>query len=385
MPTYTLPPAIAAKAIALGRLSVDLHFARMLCPIVALIVLLELGVPARLRNFAARITSRCIPQTLLTAAALILALQLLMLPLSAAGHALVFHYGLSVQSWLSWLADLAKSTLLSLVLTTPLFAGAILLQNRAPRRWWLILWSILIPVIVALVVLSPILIDPLFNHFEPLADTSPVVVTQLQTIAARAGVNVPASHIYLMRASSKTTAANAYVTGFGASHRIVVWDTALRSESPDELAFTFGHELGHYVLGHITQGLLFTAALLFVCLWFAARLNGKLIARCGPRWRITGHTDPAAVAILLLIASTLQFATEPVVNIASRHFERAADAYGVRAIRGLVPNPAAAAASSLQHMSEQNLATPERRPFVEFWCYSHPATADRIRDAYTTH
>lgn len=381
MPAYTLPPALAAKAIAFGRLSVDLHFAYMLWSIAALFLLLELGVPARLRDLSARITTRPTRQTFLTAAALLFLLQLLMFPLSAAGHLLLLRFGISIQPWPSWLVDAAKSIALTLILFTPLVAGAILLPRRAPRRWWLILWSILVPVIVLVVVLSPIVIDPLFNRFEPLADTNPALVTQLQTIASRGGVNVPASRIFLMRASAKSTSINAYVTGFGASRRIVVWDTTVRSTPPDELSFVFAHELGHYVLGHIQQGILFAAALLFACLWFTARASRWLIARRGTHWRITGPTDPAAAAVLLLLAATLQFATEPAVNAVSRHFERAADAYGVHAIHGLVPDPAATTARSLQRLGQQNLASPERRPFVELWCYSHPHIADRIRDA----
>ncbi len=186
-----------------------------------------------------------------------------------------------------------------------------------------------------------------------------------------------------MRASAKVTETNAYVTGFGASKRIVVWDTSIKAMPPEEICFIFAHEMGHYVLRHVLQGIVFAAALMFVCFWLGAHAVDRLLARFGPRWRITSLQDPAALAVLLLVLSVLQIAAEPIGNAFSRHIEHAADVYGQEAMHGLVTNPAATAARSFQQLGESNLDTPERRPFVEFWLYDHPSIGDRIAFAAT--
>ena len=136
--------------------------------------------------------------------------------------------------------------------------------------------------------------------------------------------------------------------------------------------------MGHYVLRHVLRGILFAAVLIFVGFWLGAQVVMWMIHRFGPRWRITSLQDPAALAILLLVLAVGQILAEPIANAISRHIEHAADVYGQEAIHGIVPNPAATAAQCLQHLGEQNLVTPERRPFVEFWLYNHPAVADRI-------
>jgi Zn-dependent protease with chaperone function len=381
--TYTLPPALYIKAVALGRLMVDLHFARELWPIAAILLLLLLGFPAHLRDFIAQRTSRTWLQILLFAAAFLLLLKLITLPISIAGQHVLLAYGLSIQRWPSWLADVAKSSAIDIAVSLLLVAILYFFLRRSPHRWWLWLWTITVPLMVAGVLLTPILIDPLFNKFEPLQQTNPALVDQLEHVVQRGGITIPPSRIFLMRASGKVTQTNAYVTGFGASKRVVVWDTTLQHTPPDEISFVFGHEMGHYVLRHVIYGMYFAALLMLLVFRLGSLAAAWLLARFGPRWRIATLHDPAALAILLLVLSSAYFLTEPVVCAFSRHIEHAADVYGQEAIHGLVPDPAATAARSFQRMGEQNLATPERRPFVEFWTYNHPAVANRIHFAAT--
>jgi len=383
--TYTLPPALYAKAVALGRLMVDLHFALELLPIALLILLLYLRVPSWIAGrIGARIRQPWL-QKLVFAAAFILLLQILLLPLSVIGHHIVLRFGLSIQRWPSWFADVAKSETLTVAIGTLLAAIVYSLLRHSPRRWWLWLWIIMVPLMAAAVVLTPLIIDPLFNKFEPLAQTDPALVIQLERVVERSGIAIPPDRIFLMRASAKVTETNAYVTGFGSSKRVVVWDTTLRSTPPDQIDFMFGHELGHYVLHHILYGMLFAAALMLLCFWLGAHVVTWLLGRFGPRWGIASLQDPAILAILLLVFVAAQFLTEPIGNAFSRHIEHAADVYGQEAIHGIVPDPAATAARGLQALGEQNLSTPERRPLVEFWCYSHPAIADRIAFAAAYH
>ena len=377
--TYTLPPALYAKAVALGRLLVDLHFLRELLPIALLLLLLQLRVPARMAACAARITPRRWLQVILFAAPFFLLLSLLELPGGIASHIILVHFGLSIQHWSSWFTDAAKAILIEEVLVSTLFAVILFwCIRRAPQRWWLRCWAIFVLCVVFGVLITPVVIDPLFNKFEPLSQTNPALVTQLEQVVARSGMSIPPERIFLMRASAKTTESNAYVTGFGASKRVVVWDTLIKNSPPNEISFIFAHEMGHYVLRHVLRGIVFTAVVMFVCFWLGARIVAWLILRFGPRWHIASLHDPAALAVLLLILSVMQVATEPIGNAFSRSIEHAADVYGQEAMHGLVPDPRATAAQSFQRLGEANLASPERRPFVEWWTYNHPATADRI-------
>lgn len=381
--TYTLPPALAAKAIALNHHLVDLHFARELWPIALLLLLLELHVPARLAAFSTRRTARWRLQILLFSIPFFLLLAILELPIGIAAHHVLLRFGLSIQRWPSWFADVGKSTTVSVVVSTFLALLLFWRIRRSPRRWWFQGWIIAVLCTIFGVLVTPILIDPLFNKFEPLSQTNPALVAQLEQVVARSGMSIPPDRIFLMRASAKTNESNAYVTGFGASKRVVVWDTLIKTSSPDEISFLFGHEMGHYVLRHILQGLAFGAAMTFFGFWLGARAVGWLLRRFGPRWRIAAIDDVAALAVLLLVFSVLQIAAEPIGNAFSRRIEHAADVYGQEAIHGIVPNPQATVANSFQRLGEINLATPERRPFVEWWTYSHPAIADRITFAAT--
>jgi STE24 endopeptidase len=380
--TYTLPPALAAKAIALNHQLFDLHFARELWPVALLLLLLELHVPTRLASFAATRTARPWLQTFLFAIPFFLLLGILELPTGIAAHHILFRFGLSIQHWPGWFADAAKAIAINVVVGT-LLALLIFWRIRAstakaPRRWWLQAWIIAVLCILFGVLVTPVIIDPLFNKFEPLTQTDPALVAQLEQVVARSGMSIPPDRIFLMRASAKTTEANAYVTGFGASKRVVVWDTTIKNMPPGEISFLFAHEMGHYVLRHIPRGIAFAAAMLWIGFWLGARAVSWLLKHFGERWQIKSLQDPAALAVLLLVFSVLQIAAEPIGNAFSRHIEHAADVYGQEAIHGIVPNPQATAASSFQRLGEQNLATPERRPFVEWWAYDHPAAADRI-------
>jgi len=381
--TYTLPPALYAKAVALDHLLVNLHFARELWPILLLLLLLQLKIPAILRDYTARYTHRPWLQVILFALPFFLLLNLLELPGGIIAQHILVRFGLSIQHWAGWFADAAKFVAIQTIVST-LFTILIFWRiRRSPRHWWLQSWIVVVACILFGVLVSPVIIDPLFNKFEPLQQTNPALVAQLEKVVARSGITIPPDRIFLMRASAKTTESNAYVTGFGASKRVVVWDTIINNSTPEEISFTFAHEMGHYVLHHVLRGILFAAVLIFLCFWLGARVVDWLLGRFGPRWRITSLQDPAALAALLLVLSVAQIVTEPIQNAFSRSLEHAADVYGQEAIHGIVPDPAATAVSSFQRLGQANLATPERRPFVEFWLYNHPATADRIAFAAT--
>jgi Zn-dependent protease with chaperone function len=183
--------------------------------------------------------------------------------------------------------------------------------------------------------------------------------------------------MFLMKASDKTTGLNAYVTGIGASKRIVVWDTTADRMPTDEILFTFAHESGHYVLNHIPQGLAFGCVGIFVFFWAVATMATWFARRFGAKWQIEELASLPGLVVILLAFSLLQIAAEPIGNAFSRHIEHEADVYGQEAIHGLVADPQKTAIASFNRLGEAYLDDPNPNPFIVFWTYSHPSTQSR--------
>jgi STE24 endopeptidase len=376
-PAYTLPPGKLQTAQALFRERTALHFVGEGWGILELVLLLALGVPSRMRNVAENLTKNRWGQCFVFVFLFLLAITLLNAPLRVYGHHAALAYGLSVQGWGSWVWDQTKSFLLTWGVAGLLVMVLFWVIRRSPKHWWFWFW---IPTMVAVlfgVFATPILVDPLFNKFEPLEQHDPALVQQLEKVVARSGVALPANRMFFMRASQKVTGMNAYVTGIGPSKRLVLWDTTIAAASPDELAGVFGHELGHYALHHIALGLLFTAVLLLIGFFVGQRTTQWLLKKFGARWGIRSQEDWACLAVLVLVLNGLSFLSEPIDNAFSRSIEHAADVYGQEAIHGIVADPQTSTQQGFQLMGENSLDDPAPHPFVEFWTFSHPSTASR--------
>src|SRR6266403_1981750 len=211
-------------------------------------------------------------------------------------------------------------------------------MRRSPRRWWLYFWFPAVLILLGLIVITPLVIDPLFNKFDPLGKEHPDLVASIEKLTKHAGVPIPPERMFLMEASRKTKAINAYVTGLGASKRVVIWDTTIQKTSNDECLFIVGHELGHYVLGHVRQGFLVGAAGLLVAFYLLFRGLHWALDRWAGDWKLYGQEDWASLAVLLLLLQLLLFVSSPVISGYSRMQEHAADVYGLEVIHGLVPN-----------------------------------------------
>ncbi|HEX4067475.1 MAG TPA: M48 family metallopeptidase [Acidobacteriaceae bacterium] len=374
------------KAIALSHWSVALTFGGTAWMIVALDVLVQMRAGAALLRVAQRVSAKAWVQGLVVAPLWMLILTALGVPVALLGHHVSLAYGISVERWAAWWGDFGKSTALTVALGTLVLGVLYALMRHAPRRWWLWFWVFTMPVVVLGAFLEPLVIDPMFNRFEPLAKSDPALVEQLERVAARGGLTIPADRIYLMDASSKVTGPNAYVTGIGASKRIVVWDTTLKVETPDEILFTYGHEQGHYVLHHIPKGIAFAGVLILAFYWIGFRLLRWLVHGhgghgCGNQWGIDGVESWASVGLVLLLMTVLSFVAEPLGNAFSRHLEHQADVYGQEVIHGLVPDAQAAAVSSFCVDARVWLDNPDPDRFVVFWTYTHPSTEQRAEFA----
>ncbi|HEX4546502.1 MAG TPA: M48 family metallopeptidase [Candidatus Acidoferrum sp.] len=375
---YTLSHDRYEKAVAYSRAGYTLYFVSHFWGALVLMLLLRLGVAAKFRDLAGKVSNQGWIQGLVFVPLLLLTIDLLDLPVSMYWHSLSLRYEQSIEGWGSWFWDWTKGELLGtafgIVLALILWA----VMRRSPRRWWLFFWFPATLILIGLIVITPLLIDPLFNKFEPLGKQYPDLVASIETLTKRAGVPIPPERMFLMMASQKTNAINAYVTGLGASKRVVVWDTTIQKTAKDEALFIVGHELGHYVLGHVLKGALFGAAGLLLALYLLFRGLDWARARWGKDWRISGPEDWASLAVLLLLLQVLVFAASPVIKAVSRTQEHAADVYGLEVIHGLIPNSEEVAAHAFQVLGELDLADPNPPAFIEFWLYSHPPLAERL-------
>jgi STE24 endopeptidase len=380
---YTLSRERYEKAVSYSRVGYTLYFISYFLGALVLLLILRLGVVVKFRDLAESVSDRKWIQGLVFVPLLILTIDLFDLPLRIYWHALSLRYEQSVQRWGSWLVDWLKGEALGVGLAILLVMVLYVAMRRSPRRWWFYSWMASLLLLLFLFFISPWFIDPLFNHFEPLGNQHPQLVASIENLTQRAGVPIPADRIFLMRASEKTNAINAYVTGFGASKRVVMWDTTIAKTTNDEALFIVGHELGHYVLGHVATGFAFFAVALLLAAYIMFRTLHWALNRWGADWRIYGSEDWASLAVILLILQILTFVSSPVANGFSRMQEHAADVYGLEIIHGIVPNSEEVAAHGFQVLGELDLSDPNPPPFITFWLYSHPPLAERLVFAHT--
>jgi Zn-dependent protease with chaperone function len=377
---YTLPPDKLAKAIALSRIRNILGLANSLWGLAVLWLLLALGAAAGLDSWTQRLSRYRWVQGLLFFAVFLIVTTLAGIPLDVFGHHISRSYGISVQGWGGWAGDQAKALGLSVLIGAPVMLLFNWIVRRWPRRYWLGIWIATLPLLVIAIFVSPLL-EPIFNKFEPLNKDHSAPVAKLEEVVARTGTDIPPERMFLMKASLKTNGLNAYVSGMGATKRIVVWDTTAGRIPDDEVLFIFGHESGHYVLKHMPKKLAGSAVFLFFLYWGCAWMAAWLVLRFGPRWHVDSLASRAGFVVLLFAISVASFVTEPLGNTFSRHFEHQADVYGQEAIHGIVADPQKTAVAAFNALGEAWLEDPSPSAFIEFWTYSHPSVQTRANFA----
>jgi len=375
---YTLPPYKYAKAVAYSHWQYGLHFLGVLWAAGTLLAILTLRLAPRLRTSAENASHRRLFQAAIFVPGFLLMVDIARLPLDLFGQALDRHYDQSIQGWGSWAWDWTKGELIEFAIA--IFLGWILYAAiwRSPRRWWLHFWLASLPILVFLLFIQPMVIEPLFFQFEPLVATQTNLVDALEKVVARGGLSIPPERIYLMKASEKLNSLNAYVAGLGPSKRVVVWDTTVAKMTPAQIQFVFGHEMGHYVLGHIPKQIAFLAALLLAGLYTGYRVMDWALSRWGAQWEIRGVEDWASLPLLILIFTVFSFAAEPIVNGMSRYYEHQADIYGTEVTFGLIPPAAQTGSEAFQILGEVGLSEPNPNPLIEFWLYDHPSISERV-------
>jgi Zn-dependent protease with chaperone function len=375
---YHLPADKQQKAQELNRAAHWLHFGSELWTLGVLWVFLATGAAAKLGASIVRKGRRgWLNSAIFSALLTTLVFLAVEMPPWIVGHALSLKYGISIQPWLSWVQDCSVSFRLAVLSGTFIFMLAYFLVCKSPRHYWLWLAGALIPFTVFGAFVLPILIDPMYNKSDELAETHPALVTQLERVVARTGTSIPPDRMYMVRVASKSNGLNAKVTGLGASKRIVIWDTTADRMPTDEILFVFAHESGHYVLNHIVKGLVLAAGGMFALFWLTAILADFLLRHFGASWNIPSLATLPGMVVLLLALTFMQYLTEPIANSISRFFEHEADVYGQEAIHGLVPDPQKTAVAAFNLMGQTDLDDPSPSPFIEFWTYDHPSIQTR--------
>jgi Zn-dependent protease with chaperone function len=334
------------------------------------LALLASGAGARVARWAERVGGRPLWAVPLAIATLTLAMAGLELPLDLyAGYVRPHAYGLSNQSPARWASHWAIGLGLTLGLWTACGSVVVALRRRSPERWWLWTGLLTLPLMVFLAVVQPVVIDPLFNDYGPLRDRA--LETRIRDLATRAGVGQSA--IYQVDKSRDTKAVNAFVNGLFGTRRIVLWDTLLDRLEPDEVLVVMGHELGHYVKGHVFRGLAVAAVLTLVGLGLVHLLVRAWLRRRPGRWGITGGGDPAALLAVLIAGRLVFLLLVPVGYAHSRAMEREADRFGLE-----VTGMHRAGAMAFVKLQQSNLTNPRPGPLFRLWRSTHPSVAERV-------
>jgi Zn-dependent protease with chaperone function len=380
---YTLPPDKLAKSTALYNLRGKLRIIDTVYGLLVLLALLYFGVAAKFRDIAEAAGKNRFVQALIFVALFLITTTILQLPLDAYQQSISLQYGLSVQGWGSWMGDVGKGMMVGLVIFSFLAWLITMLIRKSPRRWWLYSWMCTYAVVVFIIFITPIVIDPLFNKFEPLEQSNSQLVTAIQQVTHRGGLDIPRDRMFLMKASEKVTTLNAYVTGFGPSKRVVVWDTTIKNATTPETLFVFGHEMGHYVLNHIVIGMIAAAIGLFIGHYLLFLIANWAFPRFQQRWRMRELSDWSALVMLVLIFSIMSTVSAPIGNGFSRQLEHNADVYGLEVTHGINPNSQETAAHAFQVLGELSLSYPHPSDFVVFWYYDHPDISSRVKFAHS--
>jgi STE24 endopeptidase len=371
-----LPSEQVARARAFHAELRPGSYGAMALSLLAALVLGLTPLGARIVGLAGRpFDGHWIAQALLGGLAVILLVEVITLPLAAWRHAVVARYGLSTQTWGAWAVDLLKSYAVGAVIGGLALLGFYTVARLAPRWWWAFGAVGAAALVVLLSFILPVLVEPIFNRFEPMA--AGPLRTELTALAERDGV--PVRDVLVADASRRTRAVNAYVSGFGPTRRIVVYDTLLTEATPGEVAGVVAHELGHAKDNDVLTGTLLGAlgsAAGVIALYLLGSWTGLLrqagVADTGGR----DLGDPRAIGLLLAVAAVAGVVSGPAQALVSRLIEARADTHAM----ALTGDPATFEAMQ-RRLATVNLSDPDPPAWEHALTASHPSTVQRMAAA----
>ncbi len=329
----------------------------------ATLAVLALRPPAPVRRLVGRAEARPLLGAAVVGAGISLLLVVVGLPLAAVAHQRSVDVGLSTQSWPEWLSDAALSAAVELPLTAGGGVLALALVRRFRERWWIPGAGVVVVFGVASVFLIPLLVEPLFNKFEPLPRGE--LRSEVLQLATRSGIDI--GEVFRVDASRRTTGANAYVGGLGATKRVVLYDNLIEGFPPDQVRSVVAHELSHVKNRDLPRGLLWLAIVALPGALVVQRLSERIT---GP----AGHdSGPAVLPALALSLALVSFVVGCASNVLSRRVEASADTFALR----LTEEPAAFIALE-RRLAVSNVSQPDPPALTQLLFATHPTTVERI-------
>ena len=367
----TIPPDKKARSDAYFEGGYWLQLWDFLLGAAVLIFLLQSRLSARIRDWAARISSWRGIQDLLYFIVFLLITSVIQFPLVVYESYIREHkYGLATQTFGPWMRDQLVGLAVGAVLGGIAVMGLYAIIRRLGKNWWV--WgaaaSILFQAIIVLI--APVYIAPLFNTFNKLQD--PKIKDPILSMARANGI--PATEVYEVDASRQSTRVSAYVSGFLGTERIVLNDNLLNRCTPEEIQSVMGHEMGHYVLHHVYKDLLFFGVLAVIGFAFLNWGMHWSLARWGDRWGTRETTDVAALPTAVVLLAIFFFVLTPVTNSWTRMQEYEADIFGLDAAR----QPDGEALVDLKLGDYRKL---DPSPLEEMIFFDHPSGRTRITAA----
>jgi len=331
-------------------------------------VLYATGVIVRLRNTAEKFTRAKAVHALLFIVLLTLVQWVIDLPWESYTDFVREHqYGLSNQTYGAWLGERATALLPSLIIGGILGSLLYLAIRRAPGRWW-VRAAIATPFfMVFLIALAPVFISPLFNQYTPLTDAK--IRDPILSMARANGV--PADNVYQFDASKQSKRVSANVSGALNTIRVSLNDNLLNRCTPQEVQAVMGHELGHYVLNHSYEMIIYFSLLVAAGFWFVNSAFWWVHRHWGATWGVRDISDPAGLPIILACFGVFMFFATPIKNTIIRSNEVEADIYGLNTAR----EPDAFATVSLK-LAEYRKMNPGK--WEEILFFDHPSGYNRI-------
>jgi STE24 endopeptidase len=290
--------------------------------------------------------------------------RLATLPLAVAGRKHSLDYGLSAGSWGAYALDVLKSQGVSLVVTSLAMVVLIGSARRWPRAWPAVTGALLGCLVLLGSFVYPVLVEPIFNDFESLPEGA--LRSQIFALADEEGV--PIDDVLVADASRRTTTLNAYVSGFGGTRRVVVYDTLVEALPRDEALSVIAHELAHARHDDVVTGSILGAAGAVLGVGLLAMALGALGRRGLP-----GAWEPAVVPVVLALVALATVVSAPVQNGISRQIETRADVDALRATRD-----ADAFVGLQRELALRSLSDPTPPAWSHFWFGSHPTTLKRM-------
>ena len=367
----TVPPDKKVRSDAYFEGGYWLQFWDFLFGAAVTIFLLQSRLSARMRDWAARVSSWRGVQDLIYFILFLLTVSMIQFPLLVyEGYVREHKYGLATQAFGPWIGD----QLIGLAVTGVLGGIAVMVLcwvvRRLGKNWWV--WGAVASIVLLAftILVAPVYIAPLFNTFKKLEN--PKIRDPILSLARANGI--PVTEVYEVDASKQSTRVSAYVSGFLGSERIVLNDNLLNRCTPEEIQSVMGHEMGHYVLHHVYKDVLFYGVLFLVGFAFLNWGMHWALARWGDRWGVHEITDVAALPLAALLLSIFFFVLIPLTNSWTRTQEYEADIFGLNAAR----QPDGEALVDLKLGDYRKL---DPSPIEEMIFYDHPSGRTRITAA----